>query len=243
MDPLNRGQRRLQLVAHHAQELGPQPLQILERGQVLEGHDEGLQFALFGADGRSVQQRGDRAAIGNPDHDLLGANRLPRAERLGHRQFLQGDLAAVGAAEGQDAQESLRGLVRLVQAADDSCGLAVERHQRPGPCVEHHDPDGSGLDQRFEVGPGPSFVAVAAGVGDDQRRLGGEHDQGVLVIGRELLAVFPHCEIDVAGGVSAVADRRSKEGAGPLRADGNPAGPRPWHGPRSRGRAALRAGC
>ena len=37
--PLDGGERGPQLVAHHAQELGPQPLQVLQRRQVLYGHD------------------------------------------------------------------------------------------------------------------------------------------------------------------------------------------------------------
>ena len=35
--------------------------------------------------------------------------------------------------------------------------------------------------QGLQVGPGPLFVPVPAGIGDDHRRLRCEHDQGLLL--------------------------------------------------------------
>ncbi|MCY4636591.1 MAG: hypothetical protein OXG04_19180 [Acidobacteria bacterium] len=43
---LDRGQRRAQLVAHHAEEVRPQPLQLLKRRQVLEGDDHPIRPPL-----------------------------------------------------------------------------------------------------------------------------------------------------------------------------------------------------
>ena len=47
-----------QLVAHHGQELGPQPLRLLQRRHVLYGHDHRLDFAVLRADGRAVNGGG-----------------------------------------------------------------------------------------------------------------------------------------------------------------------------------------
>ena len=58
------GQRRPQLVAHHAQELGTQPLQLLHRRHVLHGHDHRLDLALLQEDGRGVDQGGDAPPVG-----------------------------------------------------------------------------------------------------------------------------------------------------------------------------------
>ena len=46
---LDRGQRYLQLVADHAQELRPQPIELLERREVLHGDHERHEFALGGS--------------------------------------------------------------------------------------------------------------------------------------------------------------------------------------------------
>ena len=63
---LDRGQRRAQLVAHHAQELGPQALQLLERRQVLQGDHHRLDRAVRRTDRRRVDQRGSRSARPGP---------------------------------------------------------------------------------------------------------------------------------------------------------------------------------
>ena len=62
--PLDGGQRGPQLVAHHAQELGPQPLQLLHRRHVLQGHDHRLDLPILREDGRGVDQGGDAAPVG-----------------------------------------------------------------------------------------------------------------------------------------------------------------------------------
>ena len=165
------GQRSAQLVAHHAEELGPQPLHLLQGCHVLHGDDDGLHPALSRPDGRGIEQHGDASAAGGLHHDLLGPHRLAGAERLGEGQLLQGELAPVGAPHGQHLQELFRRLVRVPQAIDDPPRLAVERHRSPGPQGEDGDADGRGVDQGLEVRPGAPLVPVPAGVGDDQRDL------------------------------------------------------------------------
>ena len=61
-----------------AEELRAQPLQIADRLQVLQG--------------------GDRASVGDTEHDLFGPHPLAGAQCLGQRRDLERDLASVGAA-------------------------------------------------------------------------------------------------------------------------------------------------
>ena len=108
------------------------------------------------------------------------------------------DLAPVGASDGQDFKELFHGAVRQHQALDDSHRLPVDRRQGAGPRVEDRHAHRRGVDQGLQVGPGPLLVPVAAGVGDHQRRLGGEHQQGLLVFSGELLGRLLLGEIEVA---------------------------------------------
>ena len=68
-----------------------------------------------------------------------------------------------------------------------------------------------GVDQRLQVGPGLPLLPVGAGVGDDQRRLGGEHHQGLLVFLAELLPVLLVAHEDVAHPVAPVEHGRRHE--------------------------------
>ena len=109
---LDRGQRRAQLVAHHAQELGPHALDFLQRRQVLQGdHDRGERVvrAVRVADRGGVDERRDAAPVRDREHDLL--------------------------------EQLLGGLAGAAQVLHDACGLAVERDQGAGPRLEHHDAD------------------------------------------------------------------------------------------------------
>ena len=119
-----------QLVAHHAQELGPPPLHLLQRRQVLHGHDHGLDRglnpAILRADGRGVDQGGHRPPVRGLDHDLFGPHRLAGAQRLGQGELRQGDLPPVGPPEAQHLQELLRRAPRRTQAADDPARLPVD---------------------------------------------------------------------------------------------------------------------
>ena len=96
---------------------------------------------------------------------------------------------------------------------------------RPG--VQDHDAHRRGVDQGLQVGPGPLLVPVAAGVGDDHRRLGGEHDQGLLIFLAELSPALPLGHVEVADALAPVEDRRGQEG---------------HHGTHRHGRAELRKG-
>ena len=69
-------QRRAQLVAHHAEELGAQAVQFLERREILHGHHHPLDGAADGADRRGVDQHGDAPAVGDRELDLLRAHGL-----------------------------------------------------------------------------------------------------------------------------------------------------------------------
>ena len=183
---LDGGQGRPQLVAHHAQELGPQPVQLLQRRHVLEGDDHRLDLSLLRADGGGVEQHGDAPAVGDADDDLLGPHRLARAERLCQGKLPQRDFPPVSAPEGQHVEELLRRLAGVCEAVDEPSPLPVEGHRDAGPGVEHHDAHRRGVDQRLKVGPGPLLLPVPPRIGDGHSRMGREHRQGLLVILREL---------------------------------------------------------
>ena len=63
-----------------------------------------------------------------------------------------------------------------------------------------------------QVSPGPLLVPVPAGVGDDQRRLGREHDQNLFVFARELPPRFLLRHVEVADALAPVEDRRRQKG-------------------------------
>ena len=209
---LDRGQRGPQLVAHHAQELGPQPLQFLQRRQVLHGDDQGLHLTVLGMDRRGVDQRGDTPAIGNLEDDLFGAHRRGAVQRLRQGQFFQGDLPPVGTPPGQDLEQLLRRAARHSQPSDDPLRFPVERDQMAGPGIEDHHAHRRGVHQGFQAGPGPLLGPVRSGVGDRRRRLGREHRQDLFVLARELqLGLLPG-QIEITDMPAAVPNRRSHEG-------------------------------
>ena len=116
---LDRGQRLAQLVAHHTQELGPQPLQLLERRQVLQGDHNRLDRAVRRTDRCCVDQHGDAPPVRDRDLDLFRAHRLGIAELVGERELAEPDLAPVAAPVGDDLQQLLRRGVRTEQLSDD----------------------------------------------------------------------------------------------------------------------------
>ena len=181
------GQRRPQLVADHGQELGPQPLQLLELGEVLQGDDDRLDAAVLGPDRRGVDEGPDAAAIGDGELDLLGADGLGVAELLRQGELCEGDLPAVCAAARDHPEQLLGGTVRRAQAGDDALGLAVERYRPAGAGVEDHDADRGCLDQGLQAGPRPLLPPMRAGVGDGRRRLRREEHQHLFVLIGELL--------------------------------------------------------
>ena len=209
---LDRGQRRPQLVADHAQELGPQTVQLLERREVLQGDHHRLDRAVGRTDRRRVDQRGDAAPVRDRELDLLRAHGLGIAELVGERELVEPDLAPVAAPAGHDFQQLLRRAVRTAQFPDDPPRLAVERHRAAGPGIEHHHPDRGGVDQGLQVGPGPLLVAVGARVGDRRRRLRGEQRQHLLVLVGERLPARLLAEEEVADMDAAAAHRHRQQG-------------------------------
>ena len=165
-----------------------------------------------GEDGSGVDQGGDAPPVGGPEHHLLGPHRLPGDQGLGQGQLPQGDLPPVGPPVGQHLQKLLRRPARLAQAADDPPGLPVDGADAAGAGVEDQHAHGRGVHQGLQVGPSPLLLPVAAGVGDDQGRLGGEHHQGLLVLGGELDLLLAH--VDVSDALSPVTERRGQEGQG-----------------------------
>ena len=138
---LDGDQRGAQLVAHQPQELGPQPLGLVERRQscmVTTTERTARPSARIGVAlirVRTLRPSGDR------EHDLLGANRLVRAEQLRQRKLAQRHLPPVGAAEGDRLPELLERMAGRPQALDDPSRLAVERRRPAAPRVEDHDAD------------------------------------------------------------------------------------------------------
>ena len=193
-------------------ELGPQPLQLLERRQVLHGDYHRLDRAVRRTDRRRVDQRRDAAPVRDRELDLLRAHRLGIAEPVGEREFVKPDLAPVAPPAGHDLQQLLKRRVRTAQPLDDPPRLAVERHRPAAPGIEHHHPDRRGVDQGLQVGPGPLLGAVRARVGDRRRRLRGEQHQDLLVLVRELLPARLLAEKEVADMHPPVAHRHGLQG-------------------------------
>ena len=209
---LDRGQRRAQLVAHHAQELGPQALQLLERRQVLQGDHHRLDRAVRRTDRRRVDQRGHAPPVRDRELDLLRAHRLGVAELVGERELVKPGLAPVASPADHDLQQLLGWAVPTAQPPDDPPRLAVERHRTAGRSIEHHHPDRRGVDQGLQVGPGPLLVAVRAGVGDRRRRLRGEQHQDLPILLRELLPTLLLAEKEVADMHPPVLHRHGLQG-------------------------------
>ena len=210
---LDRGQRYLQLVADHGQELRPQPIQLLERREVLHGDHERHEFALGGVDGGRVHESGDRPAVGNVHDDLLGPDRLRRGECLRHGELLQRELPAVGAVHAHDPQQIGGVLPRLLQRADDALRLAVDRLKVAAACIEHGNPDRGRVDERLQVAAGVLLVAVAAGISDHAGGLGGEGHERLFVLAAELGIGLLLREADGAETLAAVPDGGPHEGA------------------------------
>ena len=141
-----------QLVTHRAQELGPQPLELLEGFEVLQGDDHRVDLAAVAADGHGVDQGPHLAAVGNREHDLLGAQRRG-ARRRRQRQPGEGELAPVGE-PARHRLDHAPGGPAGPQGFDHARRLAVERHGTAGAGVEHHHAHRRGLDEGLEVGPG-----------------------------------------------------------------------------------------
>ena len=79
--------------------------------------------------------------------------------------------------------------------------------------VEDGDPHGGSVDEGFQAGLGALLLPVPAGIGDHQGDLGGEHDQGLLILLGELAAVLLLGQVDIAHAPAAVAYGYAQEGA------------------------------
>ena len=101
--------------------------------------------------------------IGDPQHDLLGPHRLPGPQGLGQGQFPQRYLPAVRAHAGHHLQQVLSRLLPLPEAVHDAPDFPVHRQWRPGPGVEDRHAHRRGVDQSFQVGPGPAAPPGACG--------------------------------------------------------------------------------
>ena len=128
------------------------------------------------------------------------------------RELIEGDLAPVGEAAGEDPEEVLGGLAGVAQAIDDAPRLEIERDRAAGADVEHHDADRRGLDQRLKVGPRPLLAAVGPRIGDRGRGLRGEQHQDLLVLVGERFVALLLGQIEVADMDAAMAHRRALEG-------------------------------
>ena len=214
---LDGGQRRPQLVAHHAQELGPQPLELLQRRQVLHRDHHRLDLAVRGRDRRDVDQRRDAPTVGDREHDLLGAHRLAVAQVLRQRELVQGDGRPASSLERDYVQQLLCGAAGRAQAFGDAPRLAVERLGAAGPGIEDHNAHRRRFDQGLQVGPRPAHVPVGAGVGDRRSRLRREQNQDLLVLARELAPALLGAQEEEPHAGAPMMHRRAQEGRRPPR--------------------------
>ena len=209
---LDRGKRRPQLVAHHAQELRPLPLQLLKGREILHGDHHRGDRPVPGMDGRDVHQGLDAAPVRERERDLLGAHRLGAAELLRQRVLGKRDLAPVGPPADDRPEQVLRGGVRRAQALDDAPRLAVERHRTAGRGIEDHHADRRGLDQGLQVRPGPLLGPMGARIADRGRGLRGEQHQHFLVLLGEHGPAFLLAEKKVPHMDAAMAHRGGLQG-------------------------------
>ena len=122
---LDRDQGLAQFVAHQAQELGPQPFDLVERREVLDGDHHRADGVAVGADWRGVDQHPGAAPVRHREYHLLRAHRLAATDYLLDGEPAQAHLAAVGAAHRHHLQELLGRLARPPQALRDTPRLAV----------------------------------------------------------------------------------------------------------------------
>ena len=211
-EPLIEVSGRAQFVTHDCEELGPHPLEFLERREILHRDHDRLHAAVRCMDRRGVEQRLDAPAVGHREHHLLVAKRLPAAQVPGHRELGQRNLAPVRAPERDYLRQTLYGAIRHPQALDDPFRLAVEGHDTAGPGVKDHHADRRGVHQGLQAGPGPLLVPIGPRVGDGRRRLRSEEHEHLLVPVGELASVSLLAEKEAADMHAPVMDRRALQG-------------------------------
>ena len=210
---LDGGERCAQLVAHHAQELGADALELAQRRQVLHGDHHRRDRAVSGEDRRRVDERRDAPAVGKRELDFLRPHRFAQAQRLGQRQLVERDLAPVGAPAGEHLQQRVGEAPRHAQALHDPLRFAIDRDQAAAPPVEDQDADRRGVDQGLEVGARAVLGLVGARVGDRRRSLRGEQHQHLLVLARKLFPALLLGEEETADLHAAMAHGRALEGS------------------------------
>ena len=207
---LDRGQRGSQLVAHHAQELGLQPLQLVQRRQVLHGGDRRNDRAVRGTGRREVDQHPHAATVGDRQHDLLGTHRLGVPQQQPQAKLVEGDLSPIGKPARYRLQQRARGPVtRRTQDVDNPARLLIQRHRPSVPDVEDRDTHWEGLDQGLQFGPGPLLAPVRASVGDRGCGLRRKQDEDLFVLARELRPSFLVAQEDVADVLAPMTHRCS----------------------------------
>ena len=198
-------------MAHHAQKLGPEHLQLLQRRQVLHRDDHRLDVALLGVDGCGVDQRVDRAAVRRLQDHLLHPDRPRLPQGLAEGRPAQLELRAVGPPHTQHVQQILLRLARQAQAPDDAPRLPVHRHRLAASAVEHGHAHRRRVDQGLQIRPRPLDRTVVPRVGDRGARLSGEQRQHFLVLARERPAALLVAEEEAADLRAPVTDRRPEE--------------------------------
>ena len=222
---LDGGERRAQLVAYQAQELGAHAFHFVERREVLQGDHHRPRDTPFRGDGGGVDQGAHAAPVRYRQHHLLGAHGLGVGvcELVGQWKVRKRGLAAVRAAAGDDFEELFRRMPRHAEALDDAPHLPVERHW-PSAAVEHHHTHRRSLHERLEVGPRKPLGAIHARVGDRGGSLGGEQQQRLFVVVAELDAAGLVGKEEVSDVDAAIVHRRALERPGKRRGGCEPQG-------------------
>ena len=174
------------------------PLQVFQRRHVLHGGDDGHDLTPVREDWRRVDDSGDRQAVRELYDDLLGAHGLAAFQSPFRRHLVQRNFTSIRTPEGQHIEDFRLAATGCAEPANNPPRLLIERHQIPRLGVEDQHPHGRDVDQGLQVGPGPVFVAVSAGVDDGRSRLGGEHHEGLFVFRGELPSALLLGQVDVA---------------------------------------------
>ena len=122
---LDAREQHAQLMAHHVQELCAQPVQFLQRRQVLHGDHHRGHFAVLPMCSCRVDRHRDAPSARGPKHDLLGSHRPGGLQFPADPQFIERDLAPLAQPADHVVGQRLRGSVR--------CGRRQTR-RRPGSC-------------------------------------------------------------------------------------------------------------
>ena len=208
---LYRRQRCAEFVADHAEELGPQTLQLFQGRYVLDRDDDGDDLSVLRPYRRRVDQRARLRAVRQAEHHLLRPDALPARGRPFQRELLGGDRASIHPPVGHRLEELIERERRPAGAGDDAQRLPVEPHHGPRLRVEDQHAHGGRIDERLEVGIDALLFPVDPRVGDGHRRLRGEHLQRLLVLLGEVRPSRVHPQVDVPHVPIALPDLQAQE--------------------------------